>query len=600
MLRGRREISSEIIVLTNLHTSAFDHRSQLDLQRIAAARSDLGSSLHLLFVDLAPQATENLAITRASVRGRKVRVGADAHIISTIANTGTKEQTTKVTLSVGERKEPISKTVKIAPGSSATVDLTSRVNRAMRTFARVSIDEDSYPYDDQFDVPLPVVDSRRVLIVNGQGQAGGAAGDNPTGTMAGSTAPTDAKPATTHESDIDGATILRFVLNPGRELGGNSSSGIDPTVVTPDAVAVQPLSKYEIVILYDVSSLSDPVMADLATFVSEGKSLLIICSGKTSARNFNRSLAVGSGNRPALAPAELGNDIDSPVPLEISLKDSSHPLLSAFADPRHGDLSVIRFQKIRGLQRLPEGTNVILQTTAHQPLALERAIGRGRVVMLTFGLELDRGNIARTRVFPPFMWRLIDYLTGQLKTLPPDQFVARTPAALDVSETNFALTGDLEIVPANASATQPSGVEPLILPASPQRTVFVRNLAPGRYLLEKARGKGETGQIVTYARGIAVQGDPRASDMTRVAPADLSRVFGVEPSAIVSEIPADLVPTGGEFWKILWSSFSSHTPPKPSSDFSRRPAAKKNGRRGWGWRHENSRSTGDLQRARIL
>jgi hypothetical protein len=549
MLRGRREISSEIIVLTNLRKSAFDYRSQLDLQRIAAARTDLGGSLHLLFVDLAPQATENLAITHSAVRGRKVMVGADAHIISTIANTGTKEQTTKVTLAVGERKEPISKSIKIAPGSSATVDLTSRVNRAMRTFARVSIDEDSYPFDDQFDVPLPVVDTRRVLIVNGQSQAG--AGDSPTGTMAGSTSPTETKPAASHESEIDGATILRFVLNPGRELGGASSSGIDPTVVTPEAVAAQPLSKYELVVLYDVSSLSDAVMADLATFVSEGKSLLIVCSGKTSARTFNRTLALGSGDRPALAPAELGNEIDSPVPLELSLKDTSHPLLSAFADPRHGDLSVIRSQKIRGLQRLPEGTSVILQTTAQQPLALERAIGRGHVVMLTFGLELDRGNIARTRVFPPLMWRLTDYLTGQLKTLPPDQFVARTPAALDVGETNFALTSDLEIIPANAAATQPAGATPMKLPASAQRTVLVRDLAPGRYLLQKARSPGETAQIVTYARGIAVQTDPRASDMTRVAPAELSRLFGSEPGAIVSEVPSDLTPAGGEFWKIF-------------------------------------------------
>ena len=61
-------------------------------------------------------------------------------------------------------------------------------------------------------------------------------------------------------------------------------------------------------------------------------------------------------------------------------------------------------------------------------------MGRGRVMMLVFGFELDRGNIARTRVFPPLMWRMVDYLTGQLRTLPPDQLVARTPGALDVSE----------------------------------------------------------------------------------------------------------------------------------------------------------------------
>ena len=98
------------------------------------------------------------------------------------------------------------------------------------------------------------------------------------------------------------------MLNPGRELGGTSNSGIDPVMVTPEAVAVQPLSKYEIVVLYDVSSLSEQVMSDLATFVSEGRSLLIICSGKTNAVTFNSRQGLGRGGQravPALAPVEL-------------------------------------------------------------------------------------------------------------------------------------------------------------------------------------------------------------------------------------------------------------------------------------------------------
>jgi len=210
-------------------------------------------------------------------------------------------------------------------------------------------------------------------------------------------------------------------------------------MVTPETMAVQPLSKYEIVILYDVSSLPGPpdrpdqVLDDLATFVSEGRSLLIICSGKTNAGQFNKTLAADSKDRPALAPAELeSNEIESKTPLEISLKDNTHPIVQAFADPRHGDLSVIHFEKIRRLRllpgdsknpadHLPEGTSVILQTSGEhpQPLALERQLGRGRVILFTFGLELDRGNIARTRVFPPFMWRVADYLTGRLRTLRP-------------------------------------------------------------------------------------------------------------------------------------------------------------------------------------
>ena len=349
MLNGRREVASQIIVLTNLRESSFEYRGQRDLQRIAETRKALGDSLQIVFVDLTPGATENLGITSAYVRGRKVMAGADAHVISTIVNTGTQEQKTKVTLSIGN-PDTVSKIIKVAPGSRAVVDLTSPVNRAMKTFATVSIDADSFPADDQFSVPLPVVDSRRVLIVNGQGQGGTSPGGSGVGAMAG-LGPADAK-KTSHEPEIDGATILKFVLNPGRELGGTSNSGIDPVMITPEAVAVQPLSKYEIVVLYDVSSLPEQVMNDLATFVSEGRSLLIICSGKTNAVQFNRSLAAGSKDRPPLAPAELGNDIDSQTPLEISLKDNTHPIVAAFADPRHGDLSVIRFQKIR---RLPCG-----------------------------------------------------------------------------------------------------------------------------------------------------------------------------------------------------------------------------------------------------
>jgi len=561
MLRGRREVSSQVIVLTDLRRSALDAAGQRDLRRIAEASADLGGSLNILLVDLASKATENLAIVDAHVRGRQVMVGADAHVLATIVNSGENEQTAKVTLSVGERKEPANKSVKLAPGSRAVVDLTSRVNRATRTFAQVAIDEDSFARDDRFEVPLPVVDSRRVLLVNGQAGVASGPAEPASSAMANLGSSAKAPVEESKEPQIDGATILRFVLNPGRELGGSSNNGIDPVMVTAEAVAGQPLSKYEAVILYDVNGLSEQVMRDLSTFVSEGKSLLVICSGKTSAVSFNRGLAAATGaDRSTLVPAQLGNDLEPESPFELSLRDYSHPILAPFADPRRGDLSVIRFQKIRTLQSVAGDAEVILQTTAGQPLAIERKVGRGRVVLFTFGFELDRGNIARTRVFPPLMWRVVEYLTGQLKALPPDQLVARTPAVLDVSETSFAMTSDLELSPLGSSApavaTQP-GAAPqpvaagLSLTASTDRTVLVEGLSPGRYQLQKARAASEKGQIVTYARGVTVQEDPRESVMTRATLEDVRHVFGNSAKIVADDLPADLVPTGGEAWKPL-------------------------------------------------
>jgi len=117
---------------------------------------------------------------------------------------------------------------------------------------------------------------------------------------------------------------------------------------------------------------------------------------------------------------------------------------------------------------------------------------------------------------------------------------------------------------------------------------MVDGLAPGRYLLEKARDPEEMGQVGGYARGVTVQSDPRASDMARVNPGEIATLFaplelhdsqapgdsqkdfrwGRSPGravklpalaalfdshlhTVTGDVPAYLVEKGGEFWKIF-------------------------------------------------
>jgi hypothetical protein len=81
--------------------------------------------------------------------------------------------------------------------------------------------------------------------------------------------------------------------------------------------------------------------------------------------------------------------------------------------------------------------------------------------------------------------------------------------------------------------------------------VLLDGLAPGRYLLQKARGPEEKGTIVTYARGVTVQEDPREGDMTKATQGELKGMFGRSMQVVTGELPTNLVPTGGEFWKIF-------------------------------------------------
>jgi hypothetical protein len=535
LVQGRREVKSQIVVLSDLRATALATRNQKDLEKLLRIRSSLGDKLEVVFIDLANDAAENVAITDTHVRGGTVKVGDDAHVIATILNSGTAPKTAKLQLAVGNQPDPAVTQVALEPGGRAIVDLTTPVNRAVRAVADVRIKEpDSLVIDDASSVPLNVAESRRVLIVSGAGQAATA-----NQALAGlGQAAVEAEES--ESSTVDGATILRYVLNPGREIGRGNGTGIDTTVVSADAIASQTLSKFELVVLYDVSSLPGKAVEDLKTFVRDGRSLLIVCSGNASALQFNRNFFGADPRNPGLAPAQLGNDQDLAPALALSAPRSAHPWLAPYRDPLQGDLSAIQFTKIRELSAVSEAAAVVLAAPDGRPLAVDMPLGRGRVMMLAFGFELNRGTLGRTRVFPALMWRLVDYLTGRLRVLPPDSLVALKPAALDVSEPGFAFATELEL-------TRPEG-DPLRLPVTERQTVLIPPVPAGNYQLHKPRVAGAAGG---HARNIIVHADPCESEMARAEAGQLAEWLGCPVQVIKPEQTASLGATGREFRGLL-------------------------------------------------
>lgn len=543
LLHGRREVKSQIVVLTDLRATAFATRNQKDLLRLARARADLGDKLDLILVDLATGATENLAITDAHVRGSRVKVGDDAHIIARLRNSGTNDRTAKLQLAIGNQPDPAIKEIPLAPGAEAVVDLTTPVNRAVRAIAQARLKEpDALPADDTFSVPLNVAETRRVLIINGASQA--AATDSALARLGQPSTTAQPKPADVEET-VDGAIILRFVLNPGRELGRASGTGIDTTLVTPEALAGQTLSKFELVVLYDVTSLPAQALEDLNTFVRQGRSLLIVGASGVNALQFNRLFFSADPQRPGLAPAQLGNDKDFAPALALADTSSPHPWLAPFRDRLQGDLSGVRFTKARELPAVAAGATTMLTGADGRPLAVEMPLEKGRVAMLAFGFELDRGNLARTRVFPALMWRLVDYLTGQLRVRPPDILTALQPAVLDVSEPAFAFATELELTSlAESGSTNPAPR----LKVNSDLTVLVPPLSAGDYALHKPRA---VGAVAGHTRNITVHTDAQESDFTRATEPQLREWLGGEVRVTEAANAVKLAPPGGEFWRPL-------------------------------------------------
>jgi len=447
------------------------------------------------------------------------------------------------------------------------------MNRAVRSYVDVNIDEDNYSSDDRFSVPLNVIDSRRVLIVNGLREA-----DSPDLATIGELG--DDGSEIVDDERIDGAKILRFVLNPPRELGLAYGTGIHTTVVTPDALAAQPLSRFDLIVLYDVSSLSEAVLRDLDNFIRQGRSLLIVASKDTNAVKFNESLAVPHAARVpnelvssapelrepqiALSPVRLGNDRQIESAVGIDLAELQHPVLQPFADRLKGDLSVIQFTKLRDILSISDDATVFMKTTAGDPLAVEMPFGRGRVALFTFGFELEGSNIALTRAFPPFMWRLVGYLTGDLRRRPPDVVPALSPAVLDVSEPEFAFTSQLELQriddensgepEAPAAENQRTSVSRSTIYTVNVRddhTVVVPPMDAGRYRLRKKQDVGGIPTLAGYSRIIFSRPDPRESNMAKLGDVEIRQLFGAKTLLIGGSEQLSKPPVGRELWKLV-------------------------------------------------
>ncbi|NQT18055.1 MAG: VWA domain-containing protein [Planctomycetes bacterium] len=601
MLRGRRETKSQVVVLTDLRSSAFRTRNQRDLQEIADAQGVLGQALEIIIVDIGSSDAENVAIIEAYLRGDEAKEGDTAHIVARVQNLGGEKRDAKLTLTVAGKQEPPFRKLTLAPGEEVIADIPSYANRSTTGFAQVTLkDKDSVMHDNAYILPWVVSRPREVLLVNGSAASRRSRHEESILRAMGGEGDEDAEELETDV--IDGAKILKFALNPARELTGETGTGVKTTMITPEVFSAQLLSTYHVIILYDVNALPhERSRKDLDTFARKGGALLLICSKSVVPGEFNPAFAEpaileGGESLEALSPAMIGIDhVFAPatamhlsssrkpiVDADKSVTYLSGPWLASFRNRRQENaLAAIRIVQAKGVQKVDKGANILMQADSGLPLALEISRGSGKVILFTFGMELSRSNVAMTKAFPQLVWRLIDYMTGKLRPKPRDLLIASEPAALDASEGEFRHTDSLMLFSENGAsrsrrrdkkgtapdddadradqdedAVNESGsegadssvkaMEPLELPVTDRKTVLVNGLPVGRYRLRKAVGTARS-----YSRPIAVNPDPRESDMSRVEEEDLNEVFHGAVRVMAPAEAAGIAPKGIELWPLV-------------------------------------------------
>ena len=168
-----------------------------------------------------------------------------------------------------------------------------------------------------------------------------------------------------------------------------------------------------------------------------------------------------------------------------------HPLFAPLAGPGFNDFTKIRFWKHRQIpDKMLEGGRVVARFEGSDPAVIEKAVGKGRLIVMASGWQPADSQLARSSKFVPMMSALLEL---------------RDPRPFNTADLHV---NDRVPLPAEETATQakrrvvhkPSGatVETAVGSAA-----FAETDEPGVYTVETSAGGG--------ARSFAVNLDPSES-----------------------------------------------------------------------------------------
>jgi Aerotolerance regulator N-terminal len=274
--------------------------------------------------------------------------------------------------------------------------------------------------------------------------------------------------------------------------------------------------KFDVVCLDNVAELSPTVWSSLGDFVEAGGGLLVIAG--------NDRLAPASYNSDAaqaFLPGRLSGNVKLPDPANLDLREFTHPIFKKFefADGGFGELITEKIFHRWGLQPA-KGAAVVAKYTdpAASPAIVERPHGAGRTILITTGLDTNRGS-ARSRWsnlafsgwrFLALLDQLAHYLSRQSDA--SYNYIAGDDVSIPLPQ-NSPLRGYFLRKPAGEQI--PGEVTP------PFRSILLHGVDQiGNYEI-LARD-----EAVSFSSGFSANASPAESDFTRVGTDELDSVLG--------------------------------------------------------------------------
>jgi len=258
----------------------------------------------------------------------------------------------------------------------------------------------------------------------------------------------------------------------------------------------------DVLVTGDLAGIDPDFAQTVIEYVRDGGGMFLVLGGTMSPAGLNRSLLPALGMRDTGFRHKQSDETQFDL---ISWVDFDHALFFPFRGSRFNDFSHIRFFNYHCLEPIGSGETpprVLARFEAADasdaghdsglPAIVEAELGKGRVILWTFGIDLDWSSLPKSPRFVPMVHETLSYFTGR-DTVNRTWLVGERPTSPDPS---WLVTFPQE---SDVSAAG-SGDQPIL-----SRAGFLRWRADARADWEQVD---------------AVNPDPREGDPTRITPAE--------------------------------------------------------------------------------
>ncbi len=446
----------ELIVISDFQRVSWSDGDAPARNRLAAALKKQDPAPRVTFIHTGAEGRDNVAVDTLDFSRLVFGIGQTMQLRATVRNYGDRTYPELRVQFLVDGKERTISQINLGAREQQQVLFSHGFDEAGSHVIEVRAEADALKADNFLQASVPVWDRVPVLILNG-----------------------DPSPEPLR-SETD---FLEAALQPFSKTKADLTDLITTRVSVPGQFTVELLAQTRVVVLANVSSLTDQQVHWLNEFVRDGGGLLIFPGDRINADWYNRSLAA-TGLLPLPFSALAGSLDASARPAKIVGEHYSHAALEMFNDPRNGSLAEAEIKvwfKLRDSRPGRDASlNVLANLTSSDPFLVEKKHGEGRVIVCASACDADWGNLPLRSSYLPLMQRLVTYLASTV--FPPRNVEVGKPLAAFLPRTDAGR---------KAYLTDPGGQKhELTAVAKGSRSLieFTRTQRPGLYVLNPPDG----------------------------------------------------------------------------------------------------------------